>query len=131
MRFSFRVLGVILFFAPGVLSAQSPAPTPPPPPPIWSGEASASFVQTTGNSQSRSLGAGLKLLFQSAPWKAELKSAFIESSANDVETSRRFNASLRGERALRERLAVYAQGSYLRDLFAGIRGQGHLLAIFP
>ena len=123
MRFSLSVLRLILFFAPGVLLAQAPAPTPTPLPPIWSGEAGASFVQTTGNSQSRTFGAGLKLLYQCDPWKAEFKSAFIESSANDVESSRKFTAALRGERALGERFAVYGQGSYLRDLFAGIEGQ--------
>ena len=61
-------------------------------------DGSVSFVQTTGNSQNRSLGAGLNLVYQNAPWKVAFTAAFIETKADDVETSRKFAAALRGER---------------------------------
>ena len=101
-------LSTILFLGAAVARAQAPPPAPTPPP-IWSGDASVSFVQTTGNSQNRSLGAGLNLVYQNAPWKAAFPPAFIETKADDVETSRRFNAALRGERAFSERVAAYGQ----------------------
>ncbi len=119
MRPSGRLFWTALFLSPTILRAQAP-PAPPPP---WSGEASLSYVQTTGNSESQSFGAGLKLLYQSAPWKAEFTSAFIRTEADGAETARRFSGALRGERAFGDHLAAYAQGSYLRNLFAGIRGQ--------
>jgi hypothetical protein len=84
-------LSTILFLGAAVARAQAPPPAPTPPP-IWSGDASVSFVQTTGNSQNRSLGAGLNLVYQNAPWKVAFTTAFIETKADDVETSRRFNA---------------------------------------
>jgi putative salt-induced outer membrane protein len=111
-----------LFFAAAIAGAQAPPPAPTPPP-TWSGDASVSFVQTTGNSRNRSLGAGLNVVYQTAPWKVAFTTAFIETKADDVETSRRFNAALRGERSLTERIAAYGQVSYVRDLFAGIEGQ--------
>jgi putative salt-induced outer membrane protein len=122
MRLFPGMLSAALFFAAGALEAQAPAPAPTPPP-TWSGDGSVSFVQTTGNSQNRSLGAGFNLVYQTAPWKAAFRAAFIETKADDVETSRRFDTALRGERAFGERIAAYGQVSYLRDLFAGIEGR--------
>lgn len=106
---------------PGSLLAPKAAPAPPPP--RWSGEGSVSYVQTTGNSENQTLGAGFKLLHQPLPWKFELRSAFIRTESGDVKSAERLNALLRGERSLGDGLAVYGQASFLRDLFAGISAQ--------
>lgn len=94
-----------------------------PAPPLWSGEAGLSYVQTSGNSDSATLGAGLKLLRESGPWKVGFAGAFVRTETDDVKSAEKLDALLRAERALGERFAVYGQGSYLRDVFAGIDGQ--------
>ncbi len=95
----------------------------PPPPPLWSGEGTISYVQTGGNSSNKTFGGSLKVLYQPAPWKVELRTAFIRSETDEVVSANRFSGLLRGERALSEPVAVFAQVSYLRDLFAGIEDQ--------
>jgi putative salt-induced outer membrane protein len=94
-----------------------------PPPPEWSGEAGLSYVQTTGNSDSSTIGGALKLLRQKGVWKVGLGGAFIRSETDDIKSAEKYDALLRGERALGERFSLYGQGSYLRDQFAGIDGQ--------
>jgi putative salt-induced outer membrane protein len=95
----------------------------PPPPPVWSGEAALSYVQITGNSDSGTLGAGLKLVHLAGPWKINFGTAFVRTETDGVKSAEKLDALLRGERAFGERVAVYGQGAYLRDLFAGIDGQ--------
>jgi len=99
------------------------ADPPPPPPPGWSGEAAVSYVQSTGNSDNKTLGAGTKLRYLREPWKTELRAAFIRVETNDVDSSKRSSAALRAERTLGGRLAAYGQAGYLRDVLAGIEGQ--------
>jgi putative salt-induced outer membrane protein YdiY len=129
-------LGMAMLASLGASARKAFAEGPPPIPPVWSGQADLSYLQTSGNSRTQAAGAGLDVLYQSAPWKSELKAAFLRAAAEDTETARRFSAALRGERSLTPRFSVYAQGSYLRDLFAGIRGQeilegGGLYKIVP
>jgi putative salt-induced outer membrane protein YdiY len=109
------------------LRADDP-PVPPPPPPPWSGEASGSWVQNTGNSISQSIGAGLALGYESAPWKMTFKSDFVRNSSEDVKQAEKLSGLLRGERALGDRVSLFAQASALRDEFAGFDGQETLEA---
>lgn len=101
----------------------SPAWAQAPPPPAWSGEAGLSYVQTSGNSDSATLGAGLKLGRESGRWKLGFATAFVRTETDAVKSAERLDALLRAERALGERFAAYGQGAYLRDVFAGIDGQ--------
>lgn len=109
---------------PGSLLAPKPAPAPPPP--LWSGEGSLSYVQTTGNSENQTLGAGFKLLYQPSLWKAEFRSAFVRTQADSVKSAERFNALLRGERSLGPRFAAFGRATVLRDVFSGIEAQESL-----
>lgn len=92
-------------------------------PPVWSGEAGLSYVQTSGNSDASTFGAGLKLLRQKGPWKLAFATAFVRTKTDGVKSAEKFDALLRGERALGARFALYSQGAYLRDAFAGLDGQ--------
>jgi putative salt-induced outer membrane protein YdiY len=106
-----------------LLVSRSAAQAPPPPPPGWSGEAGLSYVQTAGNSQSSTIGAGLKLIYQRRPWRLSLGTSFIRTETDDVTSAEKFDSMLRAERGFGERLAVYGQGSFLHEPFAGIDGQ--------
>jgi putative salt-induced outer membrane protein YdiY len=110
-------------FAATAAVAQTPVPAAEPAAKPWSGEASVSFVQTTGNTENQTLGAGLKAAWQNAPWKVSLAAAYLRAKAADVETARKTNAAVRGEYDLTARIGVYAQESYMKDRFAGIDSQ--------
>jgi putative salt-induced outer membrane protein len=118
----------LLFLLTGMQTPLEAEEKPPKTPPTFSGEGSLSYVQTGGNSDSKTFGAGLDVVIQPAPWKIELKSSFVTNEADGKETARKFSGSLRGDRNLSPRVALYAQGSYLRDRFAGIDGQEILQA---
>jgi putative salt-induced outer membrane protein len=104
--------------APAALGQGTPAPAP-----LWSGEAGLSYVQTTGNSDNSTIGAGLKLGYLKGSWKTSFATAFVRTEADGVKSAEKFDLLLRSERALGDRVALYGQGAYLRDLFAGIDGQ--------
>ena len=86
----------------------------------WSAEAEVSFVGTSGNSNTETLGLGARFDYAPGLWRTETKVSFIRSEADDEIKARSLDASVQGTRTLYERLGVYAKGGYLRDRFAGI-----------
>lgn len=119
----------------GTLGAQTPEPTPTPHP-LWSGKGELSYVATSGNTDTQTLGAGVEVEYRSSPWAIQFKAAFVRSEADEVENARALTASLRGSRTLSPRLEVFARGDYLKNRFAGIEdrfsGEGGMAyAIFP
>jgi putative salt-induced outer membrane protein len=103
--------------------AQTPPPTapvPPPPPPRWSGKGELSFVQTSGNADTLTVGTAADVLYQPGKYSAIAKFAFVKSKAEEVENAKSLAALLRAERALGARTQVYGQIGYLRNRFAGI-----------
>ena len=105
--------------------AQAPAPpseTPPAPQPLWAGKAELSYLATSGNTTTSSLGSGLELNYKPTPWLFTLKLAYLRSSTDNVTTAEMFNGGLRGARDLTPRVDVFVDANYLRNRFAGIRG---------
>jgi len=96
------------------------ADEPPKPPPLWSGKAEVSYVATSGNSDTKTLGAAGEAEYQPLPWSAKLKLEFVRAESNGVVSARSFAGLLRGARKLSARLETYAQGTYLKNTFAGI-----------
>lgn len=116
----------IPFFACLLLAAAAIAEEvkpPPPPPPLWSGKAELSFVSTSGNTDTQTLGGAAEVEYQPGVWSGKAKVAFIKSESNGTENARSFEALLRGARKLSVRLEAYALGGYLKNRFAGIDGR--------
>ena len=103
-----------------------PAAAPPEPPPRLEASAQFSFLDTRGNAESQSLGAGGDLIWRPAAWTHTAKVVFARTES-DGEVSARSLASLfRASRALDTNLSVYGQYDFLRDVFAGVQ-QRHVL----
>lgn len=134
-----RRISRLVFPAPLVLAAAAfgqDAPPPPTPTPLWSGKGELSFVATSGNSETQTLGFGAEVAYKPAPWSFLFQTAYIRSEADDVENARSFLASLRGARSLSPRLEAFVRGEFLQNTFAGIdsriSGEGGLAyALFP
>jgi putative salt-induced outer membrane protein len=118
-----------MLIAGGAALAQTPdcpCPVPTGPPPLWTGSAEFSYLSTSGNSSSSSLGGGLELFYKPAPWTFSLNANYLRSSSrNDATgekelTAEQFRGGLKGARDLTERLDIYAGGTYLRNTFAGL-----------
>ena len=95
--------------------AQEPEPAD-----VWSGTAEVSFVSTSGNTDTRTLGVGGEIVYRPTDWSGLAKIAFIESEADDVVNARSFSALLQVSRGLSPRLEAYGRVGYLKDTFAGI-----------
>lgn len=105
---------------------QTPAP-PPPPPPHVEGTGELSFVTTSGNSETNTLGLGGTLIYRPSPWVIESKVAFVRTAADDVVNARSIAASSRLSRDVTPRLSMFAQYDFLNSPFAGI-SQRHTVA---
>ena len=107
-------------------SAQTPCPCPPPPeppPPVWFGKAELSYVGTTGNTDTSSLGGALELNYKPTPWLFTLKAAYLHAATDGVTTAESFAGGLKATRDLTPRLDVFGGALDYRNTFAGIDGR--------
>lgn len=93
---------------------------PPPPPPTAEGSAEFSFVGTSGNSSTQTIGVGGELTYRPGSWETKFKIAFVRNEAEGELTAQALTTSLRAQRRFRPRLSGYGQYGYQRDRFAGI-----------
>jgi putative salt-induced outer membrane protein YdiY len=118
-------LAGLLLMRPVQAHAQAPAPAPEPPPRL---EASGqfAFLDTRGNADTTSLGAGGDIVFRPDPWTYTAKMVFAQTETDDDVSARSFAGLFRGARAVNSRLSIYGQYDFLRDLFAGVE-QRHII----
>ncbi len=108
-------LVAVAALVPVMALAQEPEPAD-----VWSGTAEVSFVSTSGNTDTRTLGVGGEIEYRPTNWSGLAKIAFVESEADDVVNARSFSALLQVSRPFSPRLEVYGRVGYLKDTFAGI-----------
>jgi putative salt-induced outer membrane protein YdiY len=103
------------------LAAQDlcPCPPPPPAPPLWTGSLGFSYLATSGNSDSSTVGLAASWARQPTPWGVELQATATRAESEGEETAERLYGAARGKRALSERLELFTGLSYERDPFAG------------
>ena len=105
--------------------AQAP-PAPPQPPPRLEASAQFTFLDTSGNASSQSLGAGGLLVWRPDPWTYSAKAIFAQAETDNELSARSFAGLFRSSRALNERLSVDGHNDFLRDVFAGVE-QRHVI----
>ncbi|HEY3045123.1 MAG TPA: DUF481 domain-containing protein [Vicinamibacterales bacterium] len=113
MRPTFLI--VLTLLAPVTAAAQTP-----PPPPLWDVQIGASFVGTSGNSDTSSVGADFGLHRRWPVWQFESAAAAVRSSSNDVRTAERYLGMFRGQRKLTAIVGLSAGEKLERDQFSGI-----------
>ena len=123
MKALLRLGMFVLIATPAVVSAQTadcPCPVPPPPPPVWFGKAELSFLSTSGNTDTTSIGGSAEVNYNPKPWLFTLKFAALHAATDGVTTAETFAGSLKATRDLTEHLDVFADGGWLRNRFSGI-----------
>ncbi len=115
MRLQTFLAGALVLGIATAAAAQDASEAPPP----WTGSLGLSFVSTTGNSDTRSLGFDFALKRDPAPWGWDLAASFMRADQNGETTAERYTARGRGERALSERWSLFAGASGEKDTFAG------------
>jgi putative salt-induced outer membrane protein YdiY len=115
MRIPSAVLLVLL--AAARAGAQAPSLEPPP---LWDVQIGASFVGTSGNSETTSTGADFAMHRRWTLWQIESTAAAVRTSDHDEVKAERYIGAIRGQRALSP-IAAFSVGEKLeRDRFAGI-----------
>ncbi len=102
------------------------APAANEPPPRLEASAQFAFLDTSGNASSQSLGAGGDWAWRPDPWRYNAKMVFAQTESDDELSARSVAALFRTSRLLNDRLALYGQYDFLRDVFAGVE-QRHIV----
>jgi len=97
--------------------AQAPVKEPPP---LWDAQLAASFVGTSGNSDTASTGADFAAHRRGAVWLIDGAATAVLTRSNDEKTAERYLGTIRGQRKLTPILGVSAGERLERDQFAGI-----------
>jgi putative salt-induced outer membrane protein len=100
-------------------SAQTPSAAPPPPP-LWDAQVGASFVGTSGNSDTASTGVDFVGHRRGEIWQIESSATAVRTSSNDETTAERYLGMLRGQRKLTPIVGLTTGVKLERDRFAGL-----------
>lgn len=88
--------------------------------PLWQGQLGFSYLATTGNTETESLGLDLEAVRRPTPWGMKVAASFNRVEEENVKTAERYYAGIRGTRDLSERWNLFAGLSAERDEFSGI-----------
>ncbi len=114
MKYTLSFLTIALVLPFGTLYADDPTPSP------WSGSGEVSFVSTSGNTDTETLGLGFGLTYKPGVWTTELKAGFLRSESDGEKTAEKATGLLGVRRAINDHVDAYARTSYLRNKFAGV-----------
>jgi putative salt-induced outer membrane protein len=113
---SAAVLLVALVAATGRASAQAPAEAPPP----WEVKLGASFVGTSGNSDTSSTGANFDAYRQWEVWRLEGTASAVLTDQNGEQTAEQYLAAGRTKRRLTDRISATSGLKLERDRLSGL-----------
>ncbi len=104
------------------VSAQAPAPpaAAKEPPPRWDAQVGASFVGTSGNTDTSTIGADFAAHTRGAVWQFDTTAAAIRASTSGTSTAERYLGALRAQRTLTPLLKFTAGEKAERDRLSGI-----------
>jgi len=87
---------------------------------LWDVQVGASFVGTSGNSQTATLGADFASHRRGAIWQIESTATAVRSDDHDIRTAERYLGMLRGSRKLTPLMGLSTGIKLERDQFSGI-----------
>lgn len=83
----------------------------------------AGLVSTSGNTNVTSIDVGNKLILVSGAWKFTEAGGLTYAKTHDSVTAELWHATLRGDRTIASRVALYILTEFERNTFAGIRSR--------
>jgi putative salt-induced outer membrane protein len=103
-----------------VMAGSAAAQTPPDPVPLWDVQLGASFVGTSGNSDTSSLGANFEAHRRWPVWIFDTVATAVHTTDKDTTTAEQYMAAFRVRRKLNERISATGGWKYERDKVAGL-----------
>jgi putative salt-induced outer membrane protein len=101
-------------------SASAQAAPAAPPPPLWDAQIGASFVGTSGNSDTASTGVDFIAHRRGEMWKIESAATLVRTSSDGDATAERYLGMLRAQRTLTPLVGLSTGIRLERDRFAGL-----------
>ncbi len=92
----------------------------------WTGEGALSAGQTSGNTDTRDIGLGLKLAKTSGPWVFGGEAAVDYGEIDGVESKNRIYGGLNVDREINDRLFGFGKITHERDEFTGFDSRSFL-----
>jgi putative salt-induced outer membrane protein len=96
------------------------APQESEPEPAWTAKLGLSYLATSGNSDTETLGFDVEAVRRPAPWGVEIAAQFNRAQQDGDTTAERYHAAVRGTRALDDRWDAFFGLSLEQDEFSGI-----------
>lgn len=112
-RFTASLVALFAASAPALL-AEDPPKGP------WTGSAELSYVSTSGNTDTSSIGFGGELHYKPGIWSVDFKASYVQAESDGVTNAEKTMLLVGVSRALNPRLDYYARAGYLSDEFSGI-----------
>lgn len=94
--------------------------------PVWTGQAELGFIDTSGNTDTRSFNGKFNLVHDIQPMKTGLKLEALTGEENGTSSKERYNAELKGDYTLGEHDYIASLLSYEDDRFNGFEYQSVL-----
>lgn len=113
-RRGFSVLAAVLFVAAPALAEEDAAEEP-----AWVGNIGLSYVATSGNTDTQSLGLDFQMKRGPDPWGIELFAKATRAEEDGNLTAERYEAGVVGRRSLADRWEVFAGLAGEKDQFKG------------
>lgn len=98
----------------------SPALAEDPPPGPWGGSGELSFVSTSGNTETETLGLALGLSYMPGLWTGEFKIGFLRAETDGELTAEKLTGLVGLRRSISERFDAYSRLAYLKNEFADV-----------
>jgi putative salt-induced outer membrane protein len=119
------ILPLALIFALTALPAlaQDEAAEEAAPEPLWETALGLSYVGTSGNTDTTSLGLDFRSTRRPTPWGLDLIATFTRAEDGDSVTAEQYLVGGRGTRALNDRWSLFAGLSWARDTFGGFENR--------
>ena len=112
---------LVVFICLCSFATSATAQTPPKePPPLWDVGLGASFVGTSGNSDTSTIGADFQMHRRWPVWQIESMATAIRTTDNGNPTAERYLGAFRGQRKLTTIVGLTAGERAERDLLAGM-----------
>jgi putative salt-induced outer membrane protein len=89
-------------------------------PPVWDVKGELSYLATSGNASTRTIGLSTDVSHQAGRWRTRGRAAVLTSEADDVTRARTIVASARQSARISARAEAFGRIEYARDRFAGI-----------
>jgi putative salt-induced outer membrane protein len=121
MKLALTLFAVALSIVVASPSARAQAPAAaPPPPPLWDAQIGASFVGTSGNSDTASTGLDFAAHRRGAIWQLESTATAVRINSNDETTAERYLGMFRAQRTLTPIVGLTTGVRLERDRFSGL-----------